>query len=241
MPLAKASRQPPASPVPLRCQQCAARPQCPIGQLPLPLQRQLAPWTTERGFNKGDTLLSEGVSTQTVHVIKLGTAMLTRQGPDGLARPVGIAGRGQLLGAWHLLDQPHQTGAIAMSAGRVCELPVQALAGPLSPETAWRQELHKSMANAYAALADWGHVMRLRGLPRQLVAALVLLGRAQGAAAVRLPSHVALASLLNTSRESVARTLRRLQTSGALHRIDRWHAQLQPGHRSVFADAPTER
>lgn len=195
-------------------------------------------WIREVEFHKGDTLQTEGEATGSVRTIKLGSVMLTRKGPDGLARAIAVVGRGHLLGQWRLLDQATQVGALALSTGRVCELPVAALGVPLQEEPAFRVALHESMAHTFARLADWSQVMRLRGLPRQLVATLVLLSEEQAAAAVRLPSHVALAAVLNTSRESVARTLRQLETAGYLRRIDRWHVALTPSHRAVFENGP---
>lgn len=226
---------PSTAPTP-RCQVCAARQNCLIGRLPRARQVRIDPWISEVEFHKGDTLQAEGAATEVVRTIKLGTVMLTREGPDSVARPVAIVGRGHLLGQWRLLDQPTQVGALALSTGRVCELPVASLGGPLLQDPVFLNALHSGMAHTFARLADWSQVVRLRGLPRQLVATLLLLSEAQGASAVRLPSHVALAAVLNTTRESVARTLRQLETDGHLRRIDRWHAELSRSHRKVFDD-----
>lgn len=234
---ARMTRTPAPRPVPpARCQVCAARLNCLIGRLPRSRQVRLDPLISEVEFCKGEALQAEGAINEVVRTVKLGTVMLTRQGPDGVARPVAIVGRGHLLGQWRLLDQPTQVGALALSTGRVCELPVAALGGPLMQEPFFLDTLQSSMAHSYARLADWSQVLRLRGLRRQMMAALMLLGEAQGAGAVRLPSHVALAALLNTARESVARTLRQLETDGHLRRIDRWHVELSHNHQSVFED-----
>ena len=45
---------------------------------------------------------------------------------------------------------------------------------------------------------------------------------------MRLPSQGALAALLATTRETIARSLVRLVQLGALERPDRWHCVLQP-------------
>ena len=239
MPTPKAPRSDGAAPQPAqRCQLCAARPGCLIGQLPRARLERLDPLIREVAFHKGEWLQKEGATFELVRTIKLGTVMLTRKGPDGVARPVALVGRGHLLGQWGLLDQRTATGAQALSTGRVCELPVAALRGANLQDPVLLNALHASLAHAYARLADWSQVMRLRGLQRQLVATLMLLGEAQGTAVVRLPSQVALASLLNTSRESVARTLRQIEADGFLRRIDRWHAELSRSHRAVFDEAP---
>lgn len=220
-----------------RCQRCAARQICLIGQMPWPQLERLDPQIRERDFRKGETLLVEGSSPAVVRTIKLGTVMLTRAGPDRVSRPVALVGRGHLLGMWGLLATTTHVGAQALSAGRVCELPAAALSDALGKEPAMLSALHHQMALTFARLADWGQVMRLRGLPRQLVATLLLLAHEQGTRTAHLPSHVALAAVLSTTRESVARVLRQLEDLGHLRRTDRWHGELTDTHLQVFHDS----
>lgn len=217
-----------------RCQLCAARRICLIGQLPHSQRERLDPMLHERGFRKGEPLQTEGLVPGVVRAVKLGTVMLTRCGPDGAHHPVALVGRSHLLGMWGLLDKTTLVGAQALTAGRICELPVAALRHTLHQDAALLDLLHHLMANAFARLADWSQVMRLRGLPRQLMATLILLAHEQGTRTVHLPSQVALAALLCTSRESVARALRLLEDNGHLHRVDRWHGELTGTHRQVF-------
>lgn len=221
---------------PQRCQLCAARLTCLVGQLPRPLQERLDSQIREVDFRKGETLQTEGIDPVVVRTIKLGTVMLTRAGPDRVSRPVAMVGRGHLLGMWGLLAKTTQVGAQALSSGRVCELPVVALRNTLGKDVSLLGSLHDQMALTFARLADWSQVMRLRGLPRQLVATLMLLTHEQGTRAAHLPSHIALAALLSTTRESVARTLRQLEDRGHLRRNDRWHGELTDSHLEVFQD-----
>ncbi len=228
----------PAAPAdtPQRCQICAARAHCVVGLLPRAQQERLDPLIRERSFRKGEVLQTEAVVPTVVRTVKLGTLVLTRRGPDGQARPIALAGRGHLLGLWGLLDGQTQVGAQALSTGRVCELPATALRQTLEADHSLYTMVHTHMAQSFARLADWAQVMRLRGLPRQLVAALMLMARDQGTRTVHLPSQVALAALLSTSRETVARTLRQIEDDGYLQRIDRWHGELTGTHRQVFRD-----
>ncbi|WP_374409597.1 Crp/Fnr family transcriptional regulator [Hydrogenophaga sp.] len=220
-----------------RCQLCAARMSCVVGQLPRSQQERLDPLIRELDFRKGEQLQVEGVEPATVRSIKLGTVMLKRDGPDGQARPVGLAGRGHLLGLWGMVGMKTQIGAEALSAGRLCELPAAALATTLGKDPALNGPLQRQMHRAFARLADWGQVMRLRGLHRQIVGALMLLAQEQGTRTVHLPSQIAMAALLATTRESVARTLRQLQDAGYLRRHDRWHGELSGTHMDVFRDS----
>lgn len=233
----------PAAPTPYpdaiqRCQLCAARLTCLIGRLPRPHQERLDPLIRELGVRKGEVLQAEGVPPAVVRSVKLGTVMLTRTGPDGVAHPVALVGRGHLLGMWGLLNESTLVGAQVLTAGRICELPITALRQSLDKDPALLDALHHQMAHAFARLADWSQVMRLRGLPRQLMATLMLLADEQGTRTVHLPSQIALAALLSTSRETVARTLRQLEDHGHLRRVDRWHGELTGTRRQVFSNAP---
>lgn len=228
------SATPGTTPKPPPCQHCAARQSCLVGQLPLARQDGLSSVYVERSFRKGQVLQTQGVPGERLLCIKLGTVMVTRLGADTQARPVGLLGRGHALGLFGAIGHPTQLGAEALTAGRVCEFPIQALRDQAPDETEFMAVLYSVMVRSFASLADWGQVVRLRGLPSQLVAALLLLSAEQGSRTVRLPSQVALASLLCTSRESVARTLRQLEATGHLRRIDRWHCELTPRHAEVF-------
>lgn len=217
-----------------RCQVCAARMTCLIGQLPVLHQERLDPLIREMAFRKGESLQTEGADPGVVRTVKLGTVMLHRTGPDGISRPVALAGRGHLFGLWCLYGQSTQVSGQALTTGRVCELPVPALRAVLEEEPELKGLLHQQMVETFNRLADWSQLMRLRGLPRQLVSALLLMAREQGTRTVHLPSQSALAALLCTSRESVARTLSLLEDQGYLHRADRWHGELTGTARQIF-------
>ncbi len=237
VPRAKVHTKPPPN---QRCLLCAARRMCQIGQLPPLLLERIDPLLQEVDFSKGEPLQPQGVPMDMLRVVKLGTVMLSRRGPDGVDRPVGLFGRGHLLDHGGLLAQTTAVSAQALSPGRLCELPIPAVGENSLSDPVFLAAMHASMAHTSVRLADWGQVMRLRGLQRQLVNTLLLLSEEQGSQTVRLPSHVALAALLGTSRESVARTLRTLAEAGHLRRIDRWHAELSSSHSAVFKDQAAE-
>jgi CRP-like cAMP-binding protein len=228
----------PATPSETRCQICAARTTCLVGQLPRPQQERLDPLIREHAFRKGETLMTEAAPPDELRTVKLGSVMLTRIGADGCARPVALVGRGHLLGLCGVLGGVTQVGAQAASAGRACALPTDALQYVMKTDPVLQAHLHQHLVQGYASLADWSQVVRVRGLPRQLMAALMLMAREQGSRTVQLPSQVALAAVLSTTRESVARALRQLHDGGYLDRIDRWHGELTGTHRHIFRDDP---
>jgi len=188
-------------------------------------------------FQKGGPLPKEGVVSDVIRLIKLGTAVAKRCGLDRQDHPIAQLGRGALMGKFGIFGEATQLGVIAVSTGRLCELRIDDLNQTRAIDPVFMQSLHTMMVRAFGRLADWSQAVRLRGLPRQLLATLVLLGQEQGNTVVRLPTHMALAALLSTTRESIARTLRQLAEQGMLRRIDRWHCELTDTDWRLFFEA----
>lgn len=208
------------------CTLCASRKVCFIGTLTEPHFSATAPLVREVSFKEHDQLLREGEVSEHIKIVKLGTVMCSRRGPDGVQRPVALFGRGHVLGKYALLDHPNALDATGLSAGRLCLLRVSELKEGAHLPPALLHSLHGVMVRVFGGLADWSQVMRQRGLQRQLHASLQLLGKEQGQAVVRVPSHVALAALLSTTRESVARTMGQLEDAQLVRRVDRWHREV---------------
>ncbi|GLS12670.1 Crp/Fnr family transcriptional regulator [Hydrogenophaga electricum] len=209
-----------------RCPLCAARNICLVGRLPAPSQDLLTSAVREITFVKGDVLLRQGVVSPSIRTVKLGTLLASRNGPDGVQRPVALLGRGHALGQHGVFGHETQMDMVALTPGRLCELRMADLRRLQVLDMGFLQALHAIMVHTFGRLADWGQVMRMRGQQRQLLAALRLLADEQGNGMVRLPSQQTLAELLSTSRESVARNLRQLEEDGVLRRIDRRHCEL---------------
>jgi CRP-like cAMP-binding protein len=208
------------------CTVCASRKVCFIGTLSEPHLSSIVPLLREVSFKNHDQLLIEGAVSDHIKIIKLGTVICQRRGPDGVKRPVALFGRGAVLGKYALVGHPNALEATALSAGRLCVLRVDELRQTQNTVPAFLAGLHGAMVRAFGCLADWSQVMRQRGLQRQLHASLQLLGKEQGQRVVRIPSHTALAALLSTRRESVARTIRQLEETQLVRRIDRWHREV---------------
>ena len=211
------------------CHECSSRLQCLIGRQS---DAGRAPWAAlveERRFRKGDVLQRQGDTAQSVAVLKVGTALLQRTGVDGTPRPVAMAGCGQALGTGAVAGTPEDLTWVAVLEGRMCHVPATALlrAGGAGPE--FLLSLLREEALARTRLADWSGLLRLRGVPAQLASALLQLAQLQRSTLVRLPTHTVLASLLATTRETVARSLAQLAQQGAVVRHDRWHCAIVRG------------
>lgn len=209
-----------------RCQVCATRSVCIMSCVGETTAQTLAGVIHERSFRKSDMVQVEGEVADYIAIVKLGTVIAMRRGVDAIERPVALFGRGQLIGAYGLLGQRNQVGGKALSAGRLCVIDIAVLYRLGVFDRVFLGCVYTMISTSFGHLADWAHVMRVKGIQQQLLGALQLMSKDQSNQLTRLPSHVALAELLSTTRESVARNLRQLEKEGLLIRRDRWHCQL---------------
>lgn len=209
-----------------RCSHCATRGVCLVGGLPCATREVLSHAIHETPFGKGRVLQQEGQVAQSIAIIKIGTVMASRHGEDGHPHSVALLGRGHTLGQYACYGQPEQIGATALSPGRVCTVEVADLYRLGVVDKKFHACLQSMNVRAHGQLADWSRVMRIKGVPQQLLAALVLFSREQKSRVVRLPSHVALAELLSTTRETIARSLSHLEAGHRIVRHDRWRCEV---------------
>lgn len=197
----------------------------------------LSPCVTETAFGKGDVLLLEGEVAHRISMIKIGAVMVSRQCEDGLSNPVALIGRGNSLGEYGVYGHDEQISASALTAGRVCRMEVSDFYRLGVVDRRFHACVQARIVRSHGGLADWSRVMRIKGVKQRLLATLRLYSREQGAGTMRLPSHVALAALLSTTRESIARSLRQLEIAGLILRHDRWHCDVVPTERRAKASA----
>lgn len=209
------------------CPACACQAQCLLGRQRDAVRSRWAPHVAERAFRKGERLQQQGETACTIQVVKVGTALALRSGDDGVERPVGMFGAGQLLGGMALLQRPETLSCQALSAGRVCEVAVAAVGRQGLADSEFLLGLTWDCADTNALLADWARVVRIRSVAGQLAGTLLQLAALQRSTLVRLPSHTVLAALLATTRETIARTLRQLDQRQCVVRRDRWHCEIR--------------
>ncbi|HYD77406.1 Crp/Fnr family transcriptional regulator [Ramlibacter sp.] len=197
------------------------RPACILANQSPEMLRSLQPAIREIRFRKGDVLLEEGQQSDEVKVIKVGSVFGYRCGLDGAARPIGIAGRGASFGMFSFFGQPNQVTGIAASAGRACVIPVVALRARAKESALLAEQIAASMVRGCGSIAAWSECMRVQGITNQLAYAVLLLSQAQRSTVVELPTHSALAALLGTTRETIARALGTLEREGVIIRFER--------------------
>ncbi|WP_053844877.1 Crp/Fnr family transcriptional regulator [Paracidovorax avenae] len=208
------------------CHECSSRHQCLIGRQSDAARVSWPTLVQEHRFRKGDVLQIQGETADSLSVLKVGTALLQRTGPDQVARPVAMAGCGQALGTGAVLGTAERLTWVAVQEGRLCRLPAAALVRSGGLDSEFLQALLHEEAQAQSRLADWSGLLHLRGVPAQLASALLQLSQLQRSTLVRLPTHTVLASLLATTRETIARSLTQLAQQGAVVRHDRWHCAI---------------
>lgn len=203
-------------------------PHCLLGQLPQAASQLWRPHIRERSLAKGQTLQTQDSVAHEFQVIKLGFVLAMRRGDDGVARPVALFGNSHALGSPGWLQQPSAMHFEALGPGRICCVDITTIARQGLVDADFVLALATHYTHSNALLAEWARIVRIPGVLRQLSATLVQLSRLQSSRLVRLPSQGALAALLATSRETIARSLHRLAQLGALDRMDRWHCTLCP-------------
>jgi CRP-like cAMP-binding protein len=199
------------------CGQCITREHCLIGALPQSVAG-LGPGLRERSFQRGDMLLREGEREARLRIVKVGTVFVCRDQFGGSVHPLGIGARGMVLGLCGYAKQPNQTSVIASTAGRYCEIPVPSVEALAQNDPVFRERLGKAFTDNIAFMARWAQLRGHRGVMAQVAGSVALIAEEQRTDAIDVPSHMAFARMLGTTRESVARAMAALERAGCLVR-----------------------
>ena len=191
-----------------------------MGALPPQELARIEPAIRTRRVAAGQPVTREGETEQAISIVKLGNVFGYRRGVDGVERPIGIAGRGAIFGLMGWVGKANLVTGVPASQTRVCVVPFQAIRDAVRHHPAFESRLDESAASIGGLFMQWSEVMRHKNVTRQLGAALLLLARAQHTTHIVVPSHTALAQLLGTTRETVARGLRNLREGGGISSDD---------------------
>lgn len=220
-----------ASPASGKCDQCASHQMCIIKGLSRGRSADARVPFTEYSFRKGEILAREGEHASFVRVIKVGVVHLCRSGAGQQLNPVAISGRGMVVGLCALFGQPNQLGAVAASSGRFCEVPADLVSSMVRDDQRGWNHLGWVYTATLGLMAKWTEAINRNNILDRVASSLRLLTEVHGASTVPIPSHSALASLLGTTRESVARALALLEKMGCIkkncgHRYEIIHKPL---------------
>jgi CRP-like cAMP-binding protein len=183
----------------------------------------------ERTFHQGDMLTREGDVSSHFKIIKIGMVFLCRNTAGGAPRPVAVSGRGTAFGIFGYMAQPNQVSVVAASSGRYCEIATEKVRSLSGNDRTFRRRLEKIYVDTVAIFAGWAEAMGRGSVNARVAAALLLLTDSQRSTAITIPSHSALAEMLGTTRESVARALAALEAGGGVIRKSPRRCEVFPG------------
>jgi CRP/FNR family cyclic AMP-dependent transcriptional regulator len=207
-----------------RCSACATRSVCMIGALPQS-GAGIGPAARERSFRQGEMLSREGETATHVRILKVGTAFLCRDGDAHPCRPIALVASGSVFGLFGALALPSEVSAVAASSGHFCEISRERMQSLARNHEGFHRVLHRACAAEVGALAAWAQVLGRRG-PAQVASALLLMADNQRTSRLTIPAHTALAELLGTTRESVARAFAALEAAQCLTRAARHRCEV---------------
>jgi CRP-like cAMP-binding protein len=181
----------------------------------------LRPVVRQRSFKAGDLLAREGQLASSVFVVKLGSVIGYRWGLDGHTRPIGMSVRGAAFGLFGFFGQSNAVSVVTGSAGRLCEVAMDDLRLQSLRSEFVKEKIIAAFRGVCSSIAAWSEGMRVPGVRNQLGYMMLLLSEEQGASVIELPPQTAIAELLGTTRETVARALAALENEGAIRRLER--------------------
>jgi CRP-like cAMP-binding protein len=181
----------------------------------------------EHNFRAGDVLQAQGSTGTAIRIVKSGATMLCRESRYGERQPIGMLGRGTVIGHFGLLGRANPVTHIGILEGRYCELSSASLRlSGLLEDPVFLGYLSEAMAHAFESHFNWGQLSNCDGVARQLAGALLHLSDLQRSLRVRLPNQTTLAALLGTTRESITRAFARLEKEGDVSRSGRYYCDL---------------
>ncbi len=175
-----------------------------------------------RSVRRGEVLFREGAPCRGLYLVVEGAVCTYRANREGQEQVFGVFGAGESLGGVSMFDEgPYLASARVAEDGRVLFLPmaeVQALYRT-HPEVA--QAVVRELATRLRSLAALVDRLALQDVPTRVASAVLAQAEASGAlrpgGSYRMPrTQQQLAAELGTTREGVARALRRLRTAGAI-------------------------
>lgn len=181
----------------------------------------------EHSFRAGDVLQAQGSTATTIRIVKTGATMLRRESRYCESQPIGMLGRGTMIGHFGLLGRANPVTHIGILDGRYCELSAAALQrSGLLADPVFLGHMSDAMAHSFESHFNWCQLSNGDSVAQQLAGALLHLSDLQSSLRVRLPTQTTLAELLGTTRESITRAFARLERDGDLSRCDRYYCDL---------------
>jgi CRP-like cAMP-binding protein len=186
----------------------------------------MRPCIQERTVAVGELVQRQGSAGSAVMVVKVGLFKGLRAAPGQEHKAIAILGKGRLLGFNNLYRQPAPLTLAAMTPARVCEAEIDSVHALAMVHQQFRQRVYQAVGSHIDCVADWSRILREDSYLLKLCQALHLIANEEGCTAFRIPSHIELANVLGSRRETIARHIGLLIDRGMFRKVDRWHGML---------------
>jgi CRP-like cAMP-binding protein len=167
------------------------------------------------------TLQRMGDPASSLMTLKAGMVKLVRNSADGRQRIVRVLRAGDVVGLEALMGSTYDSDAIAMTAVKVCRIPVQVIQRLNIETPRLHQQLMTRWHQSLKAADDWLAELNF-GHAKQRVANLVLKMRSEtDPSVVQLFSREDMGAMLDLQLETVSRMLNAFVREGVLSPLDR--------------------
>ncbi|GAB4398182.1 MAG: Crp/Fnr family transcriptional regulator [Rhodoferax sp.] len=169
----------------------------------------------------GAVLYDEGAPSQGIYTLRSGMVKLVRSRLDGRPRIVRVLRPGDVIGLEALGVDRYDSEAVALTAARVCRIPVKVVQSLLATSPRLSTQLMRKWQSALKDADDWLANLNF-GTARERVANLVLKMRLSTDPTVTvLFSREDMGAMLDLKLETVSREISRLVRAGAIEPLDR--------------------
>ncbi len=208
-----------------------------------------------RRVKRGAVLFREGTPCRGLYLVVEGAVRTYRANRTGQEQVFGVFGAGESLGEVSMFDEgPYLASARVVEDGRVLFLPLGEVQALYETHAGVAHAVVRELGARVRRLASLVDRLSLQDVPTRVASAVLTHAEAMGAlrtgARYRLPrTQEELAAELGTTREGVARALRRLRAAGAIEQRGRMIEvrdvtmlrQLATGDGRAAASAARER
>jgi CRP-like cAMP-binding protein len=198
-----------------------------------------------RSVNKGEILFREGETGRGMYLVVEGRVRVYRANSSGQEQVFGVFGAGDSLGEVSLFDEgPYLASARVVESGRVLFLLFEHVQGLYRTHPQVAQAVVKELGRRVRTLATLVDQLSLHDVPTRVAAAVERYARENRAlrsgGTFRMPrTQEELAAELGTTREGVARALRRFRTAGVIGQRGPRIEVLDPDHLHRLATSPS--
>jgi CRP-like cAMP-binding protein len=190
-------------------------------------------------YEAGQTLANTGDNATALFTLRAGMVKLVRNTADGRQRIVRVLRSGDVIGLEALMAPTYDSDAVALTAVKVCRLPLQVIQRLNRETPRLHQRLLGKWHQSLKEADDWLAELNF-GNARQRVAGLILKMRSGfDTSVVTLFSREDMGAMLDLKLETVSRTLTAFVREGLIDPVDK-HGRI---YRVLDADrllAPSE-